>query len=108
MPKPNPDLVMTLHFESPQINTLHYSRKHESGFCERKAQYEYDGKILKQTVVWVNPENSPSCSQDSDMLLGQVSTTPVRISNEALYMDLPLGEEELTYVWTKSNNQETP
>lgn len=102
LPRPNPDLIMTLNFQDKQINTLHYSRNNEVGFCERKAQYEYDGKNLKQTVIWVNPDNAPSCSQDADMRLGQVSTTPVRTDKEALYMDLPLGEEQLTFVWTRS------
>lgn len=100
LPRPNPDLVMTLEFNDPNINTLRYQRKDERGFCERKALYRYQKNALEQTVTWIHPQNADFCAQDLDMQVGQVSTTRVEISDKKLLMYLNLSGESLIYVWT--------
>lgn len=100
LPRPNPNLVMTLEFNDPTHNTLRYQRKDETGFCERVASYSYKGTALEQTVISVNPQNADACSQDLDMQIGQVSTTRVEIKEKKLFMYLNLSGESLIYVWT--------
>lgn len=99
MPKPNPNLVMTINFISDSENILRYARIGEAGFCERKALYVYDGKHLQQQVTWVNPQNNDSCNQDLDMQLNRYTNTDVQLNNNNLLMTLGLGDEVLTFVW---------
>lgn len=103
-PKPNPDLNMWFEFESKGINTLHYTRANEKGFCERKANYEYDGKTLKQKIIWVHPENASWCSNDPDMQLGQETTSKMQVKDNKLFLDLNLAEDVLTLVWIQNSN----
>lgn len=102
MPRPNPDLIMQMHFLDDQTNLLRYERRDEQGFCEREARYEFDGKKLIQVVSWVNPKNNSNCASDPDMQLGSSSITPLSLVGDTLHMVLPLGEESLTYVWTRT------
>lgn len=102
LPRPNPDLIMSIHFVDTKTNTLKYYRKNENGFCERQADYRIEDGLLYQTVVWVHPENADFCAQDPDMVLGTETRTPVEVNETSLKMQLPLGEEVITYVWTRT------
>ncbi len=100
LPAPNPDLVMTFEFHADNTNTLRYYRQNELGFCERKADYVFDGQKLQQTVTWVHPDNAIWCSNDSDMRLGTSGSNPARLTADGKFqLDLPLGEEWLTLIW---------
>lgn len=103
-PRPNPNLIMTIHFEDTTTNSIRYYRENESGFCERKASYEFKSNILKQKVTWVNPENMPSCSADPDMMMGKESSTKLEASDGQLLLHLAIGPEELIYVWERQLN----
>lgn len=104
LPRPNPHLIMTLNFSEARHNTLRYERINESGFCERKAEFQYTSGLLHQKVVWTHPDNSDSCQQDQDMVLGNASITPVEFSEGNLKMTLALGDETLVYIWTRIEN----
>ncbi|MEN0059437.1 MAG: hypothetical protein AAGB31_11430 [Bdellovibrio sp.] len=101
MPPLNPSLQIRYEFQASGENTLHYFREGEQGFCERRARYEYDGGYLAQQVIWVNPDNASWCSRDTDMQMNNHSVTPMQLEENVLHLILPLGEEELTYVWKK-------
>lgn len=103
-PKPNPDLNMWFHFESSGINTLHYTRVNEKGFCERKAQYNYDGKNLKQKIIWIHPENASWCDSDPDMQLNRESVSQMTVKENKLFLDLALADEVLTLVWIENSH----
>lgn len=101
MAPPNPDLKITFSFESSNRNELFYYRVGERGFCRRWAQYEIQDGFLKQTITEVDPENNSSCSQDTDMQMGRTSVTPIELTEKELHLRLPLGEEELIYIFQR-------
>ncbi len=98
---PNPYLVLTFEFLQDGTDTLHWHRINEDGFCERRGNYSYDGQELVDTITWIHPGNAFECSRDPDMVLGKTQVTPLRNDEDRLYMDLPLSDEILTYVWEK-------
>ncbi len=100
---PNPNLILTFEFLTDGTDLLHWHRSNEQGFCERKGHYAYDGEYLIDQVYWINPDNAFECNHDPDMVLGKKQITPLRRSEERLYMDLPLSEQTLTYVWARDN-----
>lgn len=104
MPPPNPDLRIYYQFEDTGINTLHYYREGEQGFCERRAVFEYANQNLMQQVVWVHPENAPWCGQDLDMQLGYQSWSPAILQDGKLHLSVQMGDENLIYVWEKQKN----
>ncbi|MBC7466644.1 MAG: lipocalin family protein [Bdellovibrio sp.] len=101
MPKPNPNLNITFEFNADQTNRLYYDRTGDVGFCERKATYSYADNVLTQKNTWINPENQPSCDTDPDMKLNSESVTKAVVNEQQMYLDLPLGDETLTYIWQK-------
>lgn len=99
-PRPNPDLIMTINFEESGTDILHYYRKGERGTCTREANYTYDGTYLHQKVTSVDPNNSFYCSDDPDMQLGRTSSNVALVKDGKLYLELSMGEDVITYIWT--------
>lgn len=101
---PNPALKLIIEFISDDLNRVYYKRDDENGFCERTANYSFNDKILFQKVIWVNPENQMSCGQDPDMQLGKVTANNAYIKDGVFYLEMPLSEETITYMWKKVEN----
>ncbi len=99
--KPSPELVIYYYFKSESENSILYFRQGQRGFCERSARYSIQQDQLVQKVVSANPDNADQCSQDPDMQINRFSMTRFEIKNGQLHLHLPLGEDQLTYVWTK-------
>lgn len=102
IPPFNDKLVLTFEFLEDGTNILKWYRLGENGFCERTANYQYDGKNLVQEVIAVNPKNSFECGQDSDMRIGTKSISSFYKNANNMYLELPLGEETLIYIWAPS------
>lgn len=103
-PRPNPALQMTLTFESSGTDTLKYYRTGDTGSCIRKASYEYDGTHLIQHVTAVDPNNAYFCDSDPDMELGKTSSNVVYLKGGKLYLELEMGDEVITYIWSPIKN----
>jgi hypothetical protein len=101
MDKPNPDLIISVNFINDTTNEIFYYRENEPGFCKRTASYIVGDGILRQEVISVDENNASFCSQDTDMQLGNISNTPFEIKDEQLLLTLPLGEENIIFVWKK-------
>jgi hypothetical protein len=101
MNKPNPDLIMSISFINETTNEIFYYRRNEPGFCKRTASYIVSNGILQQEVISVDDNNASFCAQDTDMQLGNISNTPYEIKGQQLLLTLPLGEENLIFVWEK-------
>lgn len=101
-PPPNPHFHLEYAFEETGRNRLKYWRDNEDGFCEREADYEWDGRLLTQKVTAVNPGNGRLCASDPDMILGTESRTKLEIKDGKLHLFLRLGEDMIVYVWEKA------
>lgn len=95
----NPDLVLLFHFSEDSQSRLTWYRLGEMGFCDRKGQYKWDGSTLFEKVLWVNYKNAPDCGKDPDMRLGSESRSKLKRLKNQLFLSLPLGEEELIYIF---------
>ena len=102
VPPLNPDLILTFDFAEDGSDRLFWTRKGESGFCERRARYDFDSNWLYEAIVWVNPDNAPECGKDPDMQLGRVTQTPARIKNGRFELDLNVGDSHLTYIFERA------
>lgn len=101
MDPPNPNLHLYYTFMSETRNEIYYYRDDEKGSCKRWADYSAGEQSIEQTVVEVDPLNMDSCSNDSDMLMNSHSVVKYEITNDQLYLHLPLGEEEIVYIFSK-------
>ncbi len=101
VPAPNPSLTQILEFGTDGVCRLYYKRDDESGFCERKSSYKFENNVLVQQILWVNPDNQSSCAQDPDMQIGRITTNNARIVGDVFYLDLPMNEDTITYLWKR-------
>lgn len=101
IPRPNPALQIEYQFSEDGTNSLRYHRDGEVGFCERRALYNFGGETLLQEVMWVNPRNASWCAQDPDMQLGRKTQSHVWFKEGRLYLDIPMGEEVISYIWIR-------
>lgn len=102
MDPPNPNLKLYYSFLSETRNEIYYYRDDEKGYCKRWAEYNADGQNIEQTVIEVDPINNNSCSDDSDMVMNTHSIVKYEITNDQLHLHLPLGEEEIIYIFSKT------
>lgn len=102
----NPNLRIIYYFENQSENWLTYYREGEVGFCRRKAEYGVKGELLMQKIVQVDEKNNDSCSQDTDMRLGNTSQTPYVIEGDRLYLQVPFGEEKMQLVFVRQEDPE--
>ncbi len=100
---PNPKLKIYYTFQNEFENEIYYYRTDETGFCRRWANYEINNNTLTQTIQKTDQENNSNCGSDPDMQLGNTSTTHVEIRDGKLHLYLPLGEEEIQYIFDKLN-----
>ncbi len=101
LPLPNEALKQYYIFSSQSENKVFYFRLGERGTCERTASYEIKGSTIEQTVTNLSSENADFCSQDPDMRLGAFSIVPYQLKENQLWMSLPLGEEEIIFIFEK-------
>lgn len=103
---PNPNLVLTFEFLKNGEDILRWSYINEEGFCERKGEYSYDGQLLTDKIIWVNPKNAIECHKDPDMSKGKTQITPLRRINDQLHLDINLSDETLVYILALNNPAE--
>lgn len=101
LPLPNEDLRQYYNFNSQSENELFYFRVGERGACRRKAHYEIKESVIEQTVTEVDSDNADFCSQDPDMQMGAFSIVPFELKNNQLWMTVPLGEEDIVFIFEK-------
>lgn len=104
LPLPNENLRQYYNFNSQTENELYYYRIGETGACNRKAIYEIKGATIEQTVTEVDSENADFCAQDPDMQKGAFSIVPFEFKKNQLWISIPLGEEEIIFIFEKENN----
>jgi hypothetical protein len=96
---PDPQLTLTFEFFQDGSDILFWQRKGEKTFCERKGSWFVQNEILHDEIVWINPENGMDCGGDPDMELGRINESHFRRKDNQLFVDIPLADEYLTYVW---------
>lgn len=103
----NPNLLLTFEFLKNGSNILRWSYVNEEGFCERKGEYSYDGQLLTDKILWVNPKNSIECQKDPDMTMGKTQITPLRRINDQIHLDINLSDETLIYILALNQPEES-
>lgn len=94
----NPNLQLYFIFYKNNTLRVYWNFKNDPNtFCERVSGYNYDGKILNETVLWLHPNNSAECSKDPDMHKGKNMLTPVTVSDQKLILHLKFSGEPLDY-----------
>lgn len=101
IPRPDEKLIMHFIFNNSTENEILYHRQNETGFCRRTAKYSVVNDQLIQEVIAVDPLNAPYCSEDTDMRIGFKSVSKFEVKGDEMYLYLPLGEEEIIYVWKR-------
>ncbi len=101
IPRPDNDLQMYFTFVSESENEIFYYRKSQPGFCKRLASYRIEQNYLIQKITATDSKNADFCADDPDMQLGRESKTEFSVNDQTLLLHLPLGDEILTFVWTK-------
>lgn len=99
IPPMNEKLIIIFQFLPDKTDILKWYRIDEDGFCERKGQYQYDGQYITDEITWINPKNAYECAKDPDMMLGRKTTSVLKRMGERLYLELPLGDDVITYIW---------
>ena len=100
MPPLNPALFIIYQFDDQGHSRLYWTRKDESGFCERRGLYVASQIQFLDYVIWVNPHNRGDCGKDPDMQIGKSGLNTYRVKDGRFELDLPLGDDILTYIWT--------
>jgi hypothetical protein len=100
--RPTDTIWLRWEFSAEGQSLLSWGDELLDDHCARRAKFTAVGGILEERVIWVDPENSFSCSYDPDMQLGRVTRTPFFFRAEKLVLRLQLGEEEILYVWKKN------
>lgn len=97
----NPKLHLHFLFRANQFDRLWWWRDDEAGFCDRWGRYSFDGKVVYEKVVWVNPDNESSCQMDPDMKLGREARIPIRFLNQRMVIDFDVNGKTVGYVWSR-------
>ncbi len=93
-PNPNPDLTLTFEFRPDGTDRLFWSRKNETGTCERLGTYEVVQNHLKQKVTWVNPKNDSSCG----LTMGEETDTEILFTKGELWFHFNLDGKPFEYI----------
>ncbi len=97
----DPRLLLTFEFFADGSNVLFWQYKKEKTFCERRGRWTVvDGK-LRDEVTWTNPKNDMDCGGDPDMQVGKINISPFWVEKKQLFVEIPLGQENLVYVWNR-------
>lgn len=97
----NPKLHLHFLFRANQFDRLWWWRDDEAGFCDRWGRYSFDGKVVNEKVVWVNPDNESSCQMDPDMKLGREALIPIHFLEQRMVIDFDVNGKTVGYVWTR-------
>jgi hypothetical protein len=101
LPPRDPRLELKFRFESTGQSRLYWTFDQGRSFCERLAEYSFDGSLLKEKITWVNPKNANSCGSDPDMQLGRETQTQAFMKDSFLWINIGLGAEDFFYIWKR-------
>lgn len=106
IPPLDENLQMYFIFNNENENQLFYYRTSAEGQCRRTATYSYRDNKLYQKIVSADASNAANCSEDPDMQPGRETVSDLEVTENCMYLTLPLGDETLTYVWQKTGAPE--
>lgn len=95
----DPKVILLYEFLKDGTDKLFWQYKGETTFCERKGLWFVFEGHLHDEVYWINPDNGMDCGADPDMQMGRVTQTYFWRDQNRLYIQIPLADEFLYYVW---------
>ena len=105
MPPRDPRLDLRFDFKSDGQNRLYWSYDQGQTFCERRGMYSVSSNQIDDLVTWVNPQNRSDCGQDPDMQVGNHTLSNFEIRNDQFRLEIPFGNENITYIFERVNAQ---
>jgi hypothetical protein len=102
---PQDTLRLRYFLEADGASRLFWWHEGEHDHCERRGHYTVEGDLLLDQTEWVDPANTETCSQDTDMQSGKLTKIPFTLKNGNLLTRIQLGEDELFYVWKIVNEK---
>ncbi len=100
----DPNLKIYLNFNSNLTSSVYWTYDYGLSFCESRGQYQWNGHLLKNEIIWVHPLNKPECAEAEAMHVGYKTETPAWIFNDSLNLDFGEGSNSLIYVWKNISN----
>lgn len=97
----DPRLLLTFEFFKDGTDTLFWKYKGQNDFCERRGHWKVKEGKLEDEVFWLHPQNGKDCGGDPDMQVGKINISPFWVEKDQLFVEIPLGQENLIYVWKK-------
>lgn len=102
MPEPvNASLRLHFEFSAEGESFLYWWHEGDTDHCARKGRYHYEGGVLTDEIIWVDPKNTRECADDIDMQLGRKTRTPVHFIGDDLAIRFQIDGEPLDMVWKK-------
>lgn len=96
-----PSATLRMHFSFSPSGESHLWWWHEGegDHCSRKGRYVAENGILRDEITWVDPANTPDCSDDLDMQLGRKTATPFYFRGADLALRFQLDNDSLDLIW---------
>ncbi len=103
-----PDATLRMHYEFDANGDSHLYWWHEGqdDHCRRRGRFSLEDNQIVDEVVWLDPNNTPFCSQDPDMRLGRKTRTPYYFYGNDLALGFNLGDEKLDLIWKRIEETE--
>lgn len=94
----DPTLKVIYELNENGDSHLFWQNEDLSVFCERRGKYSFDSETIVDTVTWVNPNNTGTCSRDPDMKQGLSTRTKYFLNEGILTLELWVNEDPLHYM----------
>jgi hypothetical protein len=101
VPPFRPNIEVYYLFQNENENQLFYYDKADGSHCHRSATYQQKNHIITQKVIQVDAENHDFCSNDTDMLMNNLSEVQYDIIDNQLHLFLQLGDEPIQYIFDR-------
>lgn len=94
----DPTLKVIYELNENGDSHLYWQNEDLSVFCERRGKFSFDSTHIADTVTWINPHNTATCSRDPDMRQGLSTKTQYTIQDDVLSLVLYINEDPLLYM----------
>jgi hypothetical protein len=99
LPKRDPNSRMQLNYEASGSGSSYWYLAESDQYCEKAFSYHVEGNSVHEIVLSVSDQNSIDCVNHPEMQVGAELVYKIGREQNELYLDVPLGDESLVYVF---------